>query len=59
MKHKIAVMLRQHFCSHEFRLADLEPRDAKGRVTWPCIKCRKVFRATYGLAILSHGKAVQ
>ena len=47
--------LRQRFCKHLFVGLDLQGRDLTGRVTWPCSKCGKVFRAECGLDVLQHG----
>ena len=50
--------IKQLFCSHRFALEDLKitgtATSGDDRVSWPCDKCGKVFRAPYGLAIAPH-----
>ena len=42
--------IRQLFCSHEFVLEDLE-RINDNLVHCPCVKCGKMLKAPYGLAL--------
>lgn len=49
--------LQRFFCRHEFKLADLKPRDETDNVSWPCCKCGRIFREHCGLFVLGkHGK---
>lgn len=50
--------LKHYFCSHEFKGADMEPRNGDGIVKWACYKCGKEFEAENGLDILKHGKCI-
>lgn len=47
--------LKQKVCSHAFAINDLKKtgkdEDSKERVSWPCVKCGKVFLANCGLDI--------
>ena len=51
----VLMKLKQHFCAHRFALDDLTMvnKDSSGadRVSWPCDKCGKMFRAQCGLDI--------
>lgn len=50
---RIIRSIREWFCRHEFQLADLNKinEDGPERVSWPCVKCGKVFTAHCGLDI--------
>lgn len=45
-------------CSHEFSGKDMQYRDDRGLVVWPCCKCGKKFEAESGLEILKNGKCI-
>jgi len=51
--------IRQKLCRHKFKSADMEWRNEKGIVVWPCFKCRKDdFEFSYGLEAMSVGTIV-
>jgi hypothetical protein len=49
------LAIRQWLCSHEKRLDDLR-RVGPDLVECPCVKCGKVLRAEYGIALLGRWK---
>lgn len=62
MRHFITVPIkyktRTVFCAHEFSGKDMQYRDDRGLVVWPCCKCGKEFEAKSGLEILQNGKCI-
>lgn len=55
MIRRFLVFLKRRYCAHLFRASDMQPRDENGIVRWECCRCKRVFSATYGLAILENG----
>jgi hypothetical protein len=51
LPHQAGQWLRRKICSHRYDLADLQPRDAAGKVSCRCHKCGAILTAECGLTL--------